>query len=373
MTEFNPASILIRAPNWVGDVVMCTPALRSLRKRFPRARISVIIKPSLRRVLENFPHIDEIIEWDHKGRHKGLKNYIAFVRGLRQRRFAMGVAMTSSFSSAQLLFLAGIPVRAGYSRNGRGFLLTHTKKPLREKGKIVPVNKVEMDLGLCELLGCSDLSTKTELGLSIEAQAWVEKFFVDRGITSADFAVCIIPGATFGSSKCWKEDYFARLCDGLIEQFGAKILVLPGPGELAIARSIIDHMKEKPIDMGDTIVPLDVLIALISSCGLLITNDTGPRHFGVARDKPVVVIMGSTDSRHTDCNLDKTIILQEKVDCGPCHLRVCPSDHRCMTLITPEKVLAAASEMIEKYNVIAASVTTQVARVQGSGASGGSV
>ena len=352
MTELNPASILIRAPNWVGDVVMSTAALRSLRKRFPQARIAVLIKPSLRRVLENSPYIDEIIEWDPKGRHKGLKNYVAFVRGLRRQAFEMGIAMTSSFSSAQLLFLAGIPVRAGYSRNGRGFLLTHTKKPLRKNGKIVPVNKVEMDLGLCEMLGCSDLSTKTELGISVEAQAWVEQFFARQGITSADFVVCIIPGATFGSSKCWKADYFARVCDGLIEQFGAKIIVLPGPGELPIARSILSQMQQKPVDMGDTIVPLDVLMALISRCGLLITNDTGPRHFGVACDRPVVVIMGSTDSRHTDCNLQKTIILQEKVVCGPCHLRVCPTDHRCMTLITPEKVLAAAREMIEKYKLL---------------------
>ena len=366
MTDFNPRSILIRAPNWVGDVVMCTPALRSLRKRFPQARIAVLIKPSLRRVLENFPHIDEIIEWDPKGRHRGLKNYVAFVRGLRQQRFDLSIAMTSSFSSAQLLFLAGIPVRVGYSCNGRGFLLTHTKKPLRENGKIVPVNKVAMDLGLCGILGCRELSTKTELGISVEARDWVEKFFSERGITAADFVVCIIPGATFGSSKCWKEDCFARVCDGLIQQYGAKIIVIPGPGELPIARSIIDHMKEKPVDLGDSIVPLDVLVALISRCGLLITNDTGPRHFGVALDKPVVVIMGSTDSRHTDCNLEKTTILQEKVDCGPCHLRVCPTDHRCMTLITPERVLAAARVMIEKYDLIAASVSTQESEVRGS-------
>ena len=355
MNELSPRSILIRAPNWVGDVVMCTPALRSLRKRFPQARISLLIKPSLRKVLENFPHIDEIIEWDPRGRHRGLKNYISFVRMLRQRRFDLGIAMTSSFSSAQLLFLAGIPVRAGYSRNGRGFLLTHTKNPQREKGRIVPVNKVEMDLGLCGLLGCADLSTKTELCASAEARGWADNFYTKRGIAAADCVVCIVPGATFGSSKCWKEDYFARVCDELIKQCGAKIIVLPGPGELPIARSIIGCMQEKPVDMGDTIVPLDVLMALISRCSLLITNDTGPRHFGVAFDRPVVVIMGSTDSRHTDCNLEKTIILQEQVECGPCHRRVCPTDHRCMTRITPEKVLAAAREMIEKYTVVAAS------------------
>lgn len=351
MNECTPASILIRAPNWVGDVVMCTPALRSIRRRFHRAHIAVLIKPSLRRVLENFPHIDEIIEWEPKGRHRGLKNYLAFVAGLRKRRFAMGIAMTSSFSSAQLLFLAGIPVRVGYSRNCRGFLLTHTRKPRREGGRIVPVNKVVMDLGLAELLGCTDLSTAPELGISAEAAAWVDAFFREQGIGPGDFIVCIIPGATFGPSKCWGQDYFARVCDGLVRRYGAKILILPGPGELDIARGIAGMMQERPVDMGDMIVPLDTLACLISRCGLLITNDTGPRHFGVAFDRPVVVIMGPTDARHTDCNLDKTIVLQKAVDCGPCHLRICPTDHRCMTRITPERVLAAAAELIEKHGL----------------------
>jgi heptosyltransferase-2 len=266
----------------------------------------------------------------------------------------MGIALTSSFSSAQLLFLAGIPVRVGYSRNGRSFLLTHTKKPLREKGRIVPVNKVIMDLGLAELLGCSDLSTKTELGISAKAHSWVEKFFKEKRIADSDFIVCVIPGATFGPSKCWKEDYFAKACDEMIHRYKAKILILPGPGELPIARNIINTMQEKPVDMGDLIVSLEELIALISRCSLLFTNDTGPRHFGVALDKPVLVIMGSTDARHTDCNLEKTIVLQEKVDCGPCHLRVCPTDHRCMTLITPDKALAAAQELIDSYDLVRA-------------------
>ncbi len=352
MNELAPPSILIRAPNWVGDVVMCTPALRSIRRRFPGAHIAVLIKPSLRQLLENFPHIDEIIEWEPKGRHKGIKNYLAFVRKLRCRRFALGIAMTSSFSSAQLLFLAGIPVRVGYSRNLRSFLLTLRKKSLRKNGRIVPVNKVMMDLGLCELLGCTDLGTAPELGVSPEAGSWVDRFFSDRGIAARDFLVCIIPGAAFGPSKCWKEDYFARICDGLIRRYQAKILILPGPGELPIARSIMGQMEEKPVDMGDRVVPLDVLIALISRCRLLVTNDTGPRHFGVALDKPVVVIMGSTDSRHTNCNLEKTIVLQESVDCGPCHQRICPTDHRCMTLITPERVLSAARELIEKHQLL---------------------
>lgn len=344
-------NILIRLPNWVGDVVMCTPALRSIRRHYGNARISVIIKPSLKKIIENLPFFDTIIEYEPKGRDRGFKNYMAFIQKLRQQRFDLGIAMTSSFSSALLLALARIPVRVGYDRDCRGWLLTHKKKPLREKGRIVPVNKVRLDLGLCEFLGCTDLSTRPELATGREAEQWVDDFYARQGIEKNDFTVVMIPGATFGPSKCWKEDYFAAVADELIKTYKAKIIIVPGPGELEIAKNIMGFMKEQPVSLGDTIVPLDVLMALIKGSSLLITNDTGPRHFGVAFDKPVVVIMGSTDARHTDCNLEKTVILQEKVDCGPCHLRECPTDHRCMTRITPDKVLAAVREMIETYNL----------------------
>lgn len=351
MINLKPRKILIRCPNWVGDLVMCTPALRSIRGQYADAKISVIVKPSLQKIIEHLPFFDAIIAYEPKGRDRGIKKYISFVRRLRAQRFDLGIAMTSSFSSAQLLFLAGIPVRVGYDRNARGWLLTHRKQPLREKGKIVPVNKVRLDLGLCELLGCADLRTQPELATDKEAEARVDELYGGHGIRDSDFTVVIIPGATFGPSKCWKEEYFARVADELIKKYNAKIFILPGPGELGIARSIIKNMKEQPVALGDAIVPLDVLMAFIRRCSLLITNDTGPRHFAAAFDKPVIVIMGSTDPRHTDCNLEKTIILQEKVECGPCHLRECPSDHRCMTLITPDRVLEAARETISTYNL----------------------
>jgi len=351
MSKAEPRRILIRCPNWVGDLVMCTPALRSIRRRYPGAHISAIVKPSLKNIIEHLLFNDSIVAYEPKGRDRGLKRYLAFIGRLRRERYVMGIAMTSSFSSAQLLFLAGIPERVGSDRNARGWMLTLKKKPLQEKGKIVPVNKVDMDLGLCGLLGCTELDTKPELVPGQEARDWADDFFRLQGIRASDCMVVIIPGATFGPSKCWKEDHFADVCDRLIRQYAAKVLILPGPGELEISRRIIRQMHERPVAMGDSIVALDVLMELIRRCSLLITNDTGPRHFGVAFDRPVVVIMGSTDSRHTDCNLEKTVILQEKVDCGPCHLRQCPTDHRCMTMITPDRVINAAREMIEKYDL----------------------
>jgi heptosyltransferase-2 len=330
---------------------MCTPSLRSLRQHFCEAHISLLVKPSLRPVIEHLPFFDEIIEYEPKGRDRGIKNYLSFIQRLNRRRFDLGVIMPHSFSSAQVFFLAGLPERIGYNRNARGWMLTRRVAPFKEQGKIVPVNMVRLYLELVKNLGCPTENRHVELKTSAAAEKWVDEFFTDHGITANDFTVVIIPGATFGSSKCWKDSSFAEVADALITEHGARIFIVPGPGETDIARSITQKMRHAPLEPGERILPLDRLMALIRRCSLLITNDTGPRHFGVAFDKPVIVLMGPTDPRYTDYSLDKTIIIRGNADCAPCHLKTCPVDHRCMTLITPQKVLTAAREMIEKYNL----------------------
>jgi len=349
MRETQPQKIAVRCPNWVGDLVMCTPALRSLRQHFTSAHISVMVKPALRAVIEHLPFVDEIIEYEPKGRDRGLINYISFMSHLRKQRFDLGILMPHSFSSGLVFYLAAIPERVGYNRNARGWMLTRKVAPFTEQGKIVPVNMVRLYLELVKNLGCSAADSRVELKTSASAEKWVDNFFAQQGIADDDFTVVIIPGATFGSSKCWKDSSFAEVADALISEYRARVFIVPGPGEADIAQSIRNNMKQPPVDMGRGILPLDRLMALVRRCSLLVTNDTGPRHFGVAFNKPVIVLMGPTDPRYTDYGLDKTVILRGNADCAPCHLKTCPTDHCCMTLITPQKVLTAAREMIEKY------------------------
>ncbi len=341
--------IVVRCPNWVGDLVMCTPSLRSLRLCFVDAHIAIMVKPSLRPVIEQLPYFDEIIEYEPKGSHRGWKKYVSMVKTLKKKQFDLGILMPHSFSSALLFFLAAIPARAGYNRNARGWMLTHKVPPPQEQGVRVPMNMVDLYLTLTGSLGCKNTERRVELRTSPAAEQWVSEFFARRGIKDTDLLIVIIPGATFGSSKCWQDDSFAAVADALIDEYQAKILIIPGPGELPIACSIIQKMQRTPVGIDDQVLPLDVLMALIRRCSLLITNDTGPRHFGVAFRKPIIVILGPTDERYTDYQLEHTVIIKEPVACAPCHLKECPVDHRCMTLITPDRVLAAARTIINQY------------------------
>ena len=98
--------------------------------------------------------------------------------------------------------------------------------------------------------------------------------------------------------------------------------------------------------LADPVTDRAELVARVDGAELVLTNDTGPRHIAVARRTPVIVVMGPTDPRHTAHLLERQRVLREDVECSPCHLKVCPIDHRCMTRLAPERAIAAARALL---------------------------
>lgn len=341
--------ILIRCPNWVGDLVMATPALKSIRKGFPGSHIAWLVKPYSKRVIEALPYFDEILEYDDKDQARGLGGFLSWAMRLRRKKFDLAIVLPNSFSSALMVFLAGIKRRVGYSREGRRLMLTDTIDPVRDGSKIVPLPMTEYYLRITDTLECPRVTMTPELSISPAAEEKARNILQQLGVGQKRMTVTIIPGAAYGSSKCWKPAYFAQVADHLIEAYGCNVLIVPGPEEIKIAGEIEIRMQNRPFSLAKPIVPLDTLMALIQSSSLVITNDTGPRHFAVAFNKPVVVIMGPTDPRYTNLNLERTIVLRENLDCSPCHLKICPRDHRCMTAITPDRVIEASEKLIHQF------------------------
>ncbi len=328
---------------------MATPALRAIRMKFPESHIAWLVKPYGKKVIENLPYCDEILEYKDSDRGRRLPGLLWWSMRLRRERFDLAILLPNSFSSALMVFLAGIRRRIGYRREGRGFMLTDCLEPPRNGFKIVPIPMVEYYLGITDSLECPRITETPELSVSPAAKAEALAVFERIGVGERGMRVVMIPGAAYGSSKCWKPEYFAQVADRLMEEYACDLLIIPGPDEVEIARDIEDRMAKRPIVLANPVVPLDVLMAIIQSSSLVITNDTGPRHFAVAFDKPVVVIMGPTDPRYTNLNLKKTIVLREDLDCSPCHLKVCPRDHRCMIAITPADVIEASSKLINQF------------------------
>jgi heptosyltransferase-2 len=167
------------------------------------------------------------------------------------------------------------------------------------------------------------------------------------GIRCQDEMICLNPGAAFGAAKFWPMESFAKLAENLTDARGAKIVVLCGPNERAQASTIAKTSNRPTVfSLADEPLSLGLTKAIVRRCSLLVTTDSGPRHFAAAFNRPVVSLYGPTFIEWTRTYFDQEINLQKQVPCGPCQLRVCPTDHACMTLLTPQEVLAAVQQLL---------------------------
>ena len=345
--------IAIDCPNWVGDAVMATPALRCVRRNYPRARIVLVMRPYLRDIFRDAPWFDDILEYQParsngaSGWQRGAARMLDAVRRLRRENLDLALLLTHSFRSALLARLTGARRRVANTRGDQAFLLTDSLPWPRENGDRVPLPKVEAYMRLCRHLGCNYTDERQlELHYSPEVGMEAERLLREAGGDPDRPMFGIVPGASFGSAKFWNTEKFANVADALIERHGWQAALLCGPGEVELGRQIALNMSQRPLQFDPQELTLSVLKPMIDRCRLLVTTDTGPRHIGTAFRVPTVVIMGPTHPRHTETGYDREVVLRRDVSCGPCHLRECPRDHRCMELITADMVIDAAERLL---------------------------
>ena len=343
-----PANILIQAPNWVGDIVMATSSFADARRAFPEARISILLKPGREKILEGSTDHDRIL-FDRGG--KGPLRLWGIARGLRKEAFDVALVLPTSFRSALVPFLAGVPRRYGYGMNGRSLLLTDTLPPEMDGSRRRPVPMPLFYSRVCEIAGIPPGDGKPRLSVTPGCEERARAVRKALGIAEGEQVIGLNPGASFGSSKLWPAGHFARLSDLLGRRYRTRTMVLVGPGEERIAEEIVARAETKPIYDPAVKIGLDVLKPIVRDLKLLVTTDTGPRHYAVAFGVPVVCVMGSTDPRYTAMNLERTEVVRHDVPCGPCHLKTCPIDHRCMTGITPEEVLERVEGLDARVSV----------------------
>ncbi len=341
----NAQKILVLAPNWVGDAVMATPALDALKKRFPDSKIVLAARPYVTRVFDGLDIIDEVRGLESLKKRCSLRGFVSEAWSQRKEGFDLAVLFCNSFRSALFSFLAGAKERVGYAREGRGFLLTKSMKPLSEDGKFVPGPMVDYYLGLVGLAGADTSQGLMRLTVTETDRAEADEVFRRAGMDSAKKLAVINPGAAFGSAKCWPAENFAGVADALAER-GFEVAVVTGPREKDIAEAIATAAKSELKTVWRFDVGLGALKSIIERAAVLVTNDSGPRHFAAAFGVPVVTIIGPTDPRWSDTRYRGEIVVRKQVDCGPCMGRTCPRDHKCMVLITQSEVIRAVSDVL---------------------------
>ena len=336
--------ILVRAPNWVGDVVMATPAFRCIRENFSDSHITLLIKKNLRGIVAGSSWFNEVIEFEH-GMRKSTRDFLSLTYKLRQERFDLGFLFPNSFSSALMVWLGGVSRRIGYRRDARSLILTDGIERLSENGKFLPTYMGDYYLKLCTQLGCKIGSKKPELFISGECEDSANELLEKYNIDKKPF-ILISPGSSYGSAKLWTAEGFARTADLLKESVDCNVVLTSGPGEIDLADEIEGLSKKGLINLSRAPISLDLFKVVVKRCMLLLTLDSGPRHFAVALNRPVVVLMGSNDPRYAESEYEIGKVIREDVDCSPCQLKTCPTDHRCMTRISPEKVVETCIEVL---------------------------
>lgn len=339
-----PGRILVFIPNWVGDVVMATAALRAIRRHFAEAYIVHLMRSYVADVLAGTELCDEQLYWPEKGEAQSPSHW-GLIRDLRSRRFDLAILLTNSFRSALIARLAGVRRRVGYARDGRGWLLTDRLRPARSGRRFVPIPALDYYNDVARHLGCEDVNDRLVLATSAADESAVDRRL--GPMEPGQPLVVLNPGANYGSAKCWPAEKYAILADAMVSRYGAHVVASLGPKE----REIADRLKaaaRRPIEVYiDPPLGLGPLRALVRRCHLLVTNDTGPRHFAAAFGVPVVTIFGSSDPAWTETRFDKERIVMLDLDCQPCMERVCPLKHHdCMQKLEPGLVLEKVDEFL---------------------------
>jgi heptosyltransferase-2 len=338
-------NVAIFLPNWIGDAVMATPALRALRSHFADARLIAVARPYITGVLEGGDWFDDIV-LTHGGPWSQSVPAVAWK--LRRWGIDVSVLFPNSFRSALIAWLGGSRRRIGYNRYGRGPLLTDALEPIRdEQGRPKPSPIIDAYNLLAEQAGSPPPGHRMELFTTPRDEEAADNVWRQARLHDAAEVILLNPGAAFGSAKFWPMPYFVELAQMLVERRDCRVLVLCGPAERELARQIAVRADRPGVrSLADQPLSVGLSKACIRRADLLVTTDSGPRHFAAALDRPVVTLFGPTHIAWTETYYPRAVHLQRPVPCGPCQLRVCPLDHRCMKLLTPAEVFETAARLL---------------------------
>ena len=345
MTEFNSQNvnrIVVRGTNWVGDAVMTVPALRQLRRLFPKAHITLATRSWAQGLFADADFLDDLLVHESSG----LRSVMQQVKQWRKREFDLAVLFPNSLETALVASLARVPFRVGYATEGRQKLLTHPfglPEWRHSKHEVFYYLKLIAELEWLLNQEQTFLDTQPDASLEVSAarQSAARAMLHAYGVETSGRLVALCPGSINSRAKRWPAERYAALADKLIDELEAQVLLVGSAAESEVSESVSAQMRRQAINLtGKT--DLAELVSVLSVVDLLVTNDTGPAHIAAALGRPTLVIFGPTNPLTTRPFSPYGEIVREPPDCAPCMLRDCPIDHRCMTAITPDDVFERA-------------------------------
>ncbi len=358
------SKILIVNPFGIGDVIFSTPLIEILKEKYPDCLIGYVCNKRSYEVIRSNPKIDKFFIYEkddyrtawERSKRECLKLIWNFLKTIKRERFDLAIDLSLGYQYSLLLSLIGIRKRYGFNYRKRGRFLT---------GKIdiegfSEKHVIEYYCDILKFLGIDPrgFELRPKVYVTQEDIAWADGYLKAQGIADEDVLVGVVPGcgASWGIDarhRRWDRDGFAKVCDGLAERYGAKIVLLGNPQEIEICDDIQKKMRNKAI-MACGKTSLRNFLGLINRCKLVITHDGGPLHMAVGLGLSTISIFGPVDEKiygPYPMAKEHVVISKNDIPCRPCYkkfkYKIC-EDRSCLTSIKADDVLAAAGRFLSK-------------------------
>lgn len=324
-------NILIVNLSLIGDVLLSTPVIKNVKLKYPEASIRFLTIPWSREVIENNPHVSEIIVYDKHKVDKGWNGLIRISRILSKYSFDLSIIINKSFGSALICFLAKIPYRIGYASEGRSWLLSKNIKYNED------LHIAENHIRLLSLLNIKNYDRRTEFFFTQRDSEYIDNLLHKSGIKNKPL-IAINPSASWETKK-WGVEKFIRLANIIKAKLDVDIAFIGSKMDEKVVNDVISGLDFECLNLLNK-TSLSQLGAFLSRCKLFITNDSGPMHLATAVGTPIVAIFGPTSPLKCGPFYGNSINIQSEVKCINCYKKECKS-LECMNSISVERVFDA--------------------------------
>ncbi len=331
--------IAVRAPNWIGDSILAIPSIKSLKSNFLHSEIFVVANNWVKDIFLSLDFVSDVIIIPDKNDLKSLR---AAAQKIKKYKIEAGLLLPNSFMSAFLFYMARIPERWGYKKDGRSILLT---KHVSCKNPRKQIHQVQYYQNLISGLGFKTCPSQLHIEVTPQEKARAQDFLSTLNANPKNKLVILNPGAYYGPAKRWPASKYALLAEMLQKKFDVDLLIIGSSAEAPLSESISFHLKKKPVNLAGKI-SLRMLAGIMSLADLVVSNDSGPMHLSNALRTPVVALFGPTVPSATRPFHQPHKAIKKDVPCWPCSYRECPYEHQCMLKITPEEVFQECTNFI---------------------------
>ena len=346
----SPNNILIIKLSSLGDVIHALPALRTLRRLYPKAHIAWVVEEKCKDLLYNNPDLDELIVvrtlyWRRHWNLQSWRELKACLKLLR-KRFDLVIDLQGLIKTGVIAFLTQSPRIIGFDkqdcRERPNAWFTHETIPYMGK----KVHVVDRYLAMIQALGAEEVCKEFPLAVPEEAEANIEAYLQANPELTAKPMVAIHHGVGF-PTKRWPIERFAQLGDRISKELGFNVLLTWGPGEEETVNQLAAMMKEKY-----WVSPKNTLhesIHMLKRMSLCIGCDTGPMHLSAAQGVPTVSLFGPTNPVYSRPHGSHHEVVVKLQPCSFCHKHSCPTHIECMTAITVDDVFAAVQKSVREH------------------------